>query len=247
MIDGKIGFSRVAPDSYFSTEKKILEPQFMFMPYTVSYSSRIIKRSTVDYGAGIGLISKNNFNKFHLSWKRDQVSYEVESYFRGFNSDTHDGFYGLLRRQYHRITFDYSTKIIKKASFVSSWLNIGLGAATNNNSYNKTDVHLSYTVNVAPNTVLKEIYLQPFSERRVNTFFQIGLENDFNLHKKYFLTLNILFVQGFGELSRVDYVNSYTKNNEIELYRRGLTSKGSGFYLGISRRFQVFPKKIKSS
>lgn len=243
MARGKIGISNVASESYFSNEKKSLEHQMVYMPYTISYSSRVIKRPTVDFGIGFGLISKNNFNKFHLSWNRDQSSYEIMTYFRSYNNVSHNGFYGLLRRKYQRFSLDYSTKVLKKATFVSTWLNIGLGIALNNNSIMNNNIEWFSNNVVAPNVILNETYIQAFKEHKINTSFQIGLENDINIRKKYFLTLNLLYIQGFGELSRVDYVHSYTKNNVIELYRAGLTSKGSGLYLGISRRFQVFPKK----
>jgi hypothetical protein len=66
---------------------------------------------------------------------------------------------------------------------------------------------------------------------------------------KYIATFNVNYNQGFGVISRVEYVHEYKLNGLLVYDGTGLMSRGSGLYWGIKRRFQVYPKKnkIKSS
>ncbi|MGM0477814.1 MAG: hypothetical protein ACQERC_01230 [Bacteroidota bacterium] len=241
MLLGKMNFSRLAPEDNFSTEKSMFEKQQVYMPYSLNYSSRIVTRPTVNFGIAVDLTSENDLNKFQLSWNTDKVSYEVESSFRHHYSEVHDGFYGMLRRQYDRITLSYARKITKSPSFIVTRLTAGLGMSINFNSYDHIDVRTPLMTHVDQNTILKETYVQPFAERKFNGCLLLGLESDLYFFKKYFFSVHLLFNQGLKNISRVDYVQVYEKANMDDEYSVSLVSKGSGFYIGISRSFQLFP------
>jgi hypothetical protein len=59
--------------------------------------------------------------------------------------------------------------------------------------------------------------------------------------------LNFQYVQGFGKISRIEFVHEYNLNGAFVYNGIGLMSRGSGFYWGINRRLQVYPWKKKNN
>lgn len=244
----KTAIAFVDPASLNTSENHLFENQMFYMPYAVSESARVIKHPAFNMGLGIAMSYKNDTRMIQFLWSQDVARFRTRSSFRSYSANTYSGYgisyYGI---KLNRLTVNYSHKISKKETVIRPWFSFGLGAFINTNGF--TDVFASdWNMPLAPNgDILLRTYLQPFEEKRVNAFIKVGIENDLYLFKKYFFSVNAYFIQGFGKISRVEYVHEYLFNNELVFNRIGLMSRGSGFYWEVSRRFQVFPiKKTKN-
>lgn len=236
----KTAFAFVDPASLNNNEKNIFENQFVYMPYAVTHSARFIKHPTFNYGISVGASYKNDTRRIHFSIYRDVANFRIMSYFRPYYDDINAGFglsyYGV---KIHRLTLNYSHKLSKNNSFLQTWLSFGIGSFINTNGFTGT-FPVDWGMWVAPNALLGKTYLQPFDERRLNGCIKLGFENDLFLKNKYLFSLNAYYTQGFGIISRVEYVHEYVIDNQSVISRPGLMSRGSGFYFEISRRFKVY-------
>jgi hypothetical protein len=228
-----------------NNERNFLENQFISKPYAITYSARVIKHQTAVYGLSIGYIYKNNTRFLKLSYTKDIASFRTFSHFRSYSEPSYYGmtvnYYGV---GFHRFLTEYGLKIPNKSKNVQSWFSIGAGININRNRWTGL-FPFSWNVPLSPNgDELLRTYIRTFEENRVNAFLKIGFDHDLYLKNKYIFSLKFQYIQGFGIISRVEYVHEYNLNGAFVYDGTGLMSRGSGFYWGINRRFQVYPWKI---
>lgn len=244
MIQSKTAIAFVDPLDRSNSSENILENQTFYSPYAVNESARIIKNQALDIGLGFGFSYKNNTRKIQFLWNRDVARFRVSSLVRSYNDDAHSGsgisYFGIT---INRFSLNYSQRLAEKNDFVDSWFTLGLGTFLN---FNSTGAKLGSeweNFYVAPDAQLKTIYLQSFEERTLNGLIKVGFENDLLFRNKYLFSLNAYYIQGIGTISRVVYGHEYSINNEHVIYHTGLISRGSGFYLELSRSFRVYSSK----
>jgi hypothetical protein len=241
----KMGIGFVDPSDLNIGQQNILENQTFYMPYVVSENSRIVKQPTYRFGLAFGISYKNDTRNIQLSYNRDNASRKASSYMRAFNDTIHYGFGAIDGVGLHRITLNYNCKLSKENSAIQTWFSIGAGTFINKTRF-VDPFAFSWYIPLSPTgVVLTKTYMQRFEETKMNVFLKIGFDTDFMLKQKYLFSLNAYYIQGFGVISRIEYVHEYLINNEPMRYGVGLMSRGSGFYLELSRRINVYPWKKK--
>lgn len=245
-INFKTSTAFVDPNDLNTNENNLLENQFFYKPYAVAYASRIIKHQTFLYGISAGLKFKNNRRIVKLNYTLDLANFRAKSLYRAYNEENHSGFtVNYLGIGFKRFGIDHSINISKENKQSATWISFGGGVNINKNRWVSI---FSFTPNTLLNPngdTLLSTYLRPFEENRVNVFLKIGINQDVYIKKKYFFSFNIDYVQGFGIISRVEYVHEYKLNGSFVYDGTGLLSRGSGLYWGINRRFQFYSWKVK--
>lgn len=225
----------------------IFENQRFYKPYSIAYNARVVKHQFSVYGLSAGYIFKNDSRILSISYNKDIAGYRAFSLFRSYYSETHQGSYvNYLGTGFHRFLIDYSLKISSRYKFLKTWFTFGAGINLNQNQ-GTFNSELNWNIDLNPNgDKLLYTYLNTFEENRVNFCLKVGFNHDFYLKNKYFTTLSFNYIQGLGIISRVEYGHVYNFNGLVVKDGTDLMSRGSGLYLGVKRRFQVYPKKIKA-
>ncbi len=246
ILNFKRSIAFVDPADLNNNEPAGLGNQYFYQPYSVAYSTNFVKHLTFGYGLSLGYSFRNDTRFLHLTYSKDAADFGAHSTFRPYNSDMHVGFgstyYGIGLK---RINLDYSMQLSKEKGFLTPWFHAGLGCNINTNTWTAT-FPFAFNTPLNPNgDILLLTYIQPFEERRINGLLKIGLSNDFYVKNKYLFSLNAYYIQGFGIASRIEFVHEYILNSQVVKSGVGLISRGSGFYLEFSRRFQIYPLKKK--
>lgn len=243
----KTSIAFVDPANLYTTENNLLENQYFYKPYAVSYSARLVKRQLAIYGMSFGMKFRGDTRFVKLTYAKDCLSYRSYSSFRNYYDSEHYGFVNNYHNVgFHRLMLDYGLKIKSKSTIFQAWFTFGGGVNINRNNW--TGIFpIQWGLQLNPNgDELLRTYIQPFAEKRVNGCLKVGFDTDFFLRKKYLLTLSFQYIQGFGVLSRIEHVHEYKLDGEFVYDGTGIMSRGSGFYWGVKRNFQVFPWKRKS-
>lgn len=242
----KTSIAFVDPANMNNNEKKKFENQGFYKPYAIAYSARVVKHQFAIYGFSAGYMFKNDTRFLKFSYAKDMAGFRAYSFYRPDSSPSYLGnFTNYIGISFHRLLIDYGIKISSKSKYFQSWFTIGAGININRNKSSQIiEGHRNVILNSVGDELLR-VYSKSFEESRVNASFKIGFDSDLYLKKKYIATFNIHYIQGFGVISKVEYVHEYKLNNEFVYDGTGLMSRGSGFYWGIKRRFQVYPKKTK--
>lgn len=243
----KTSISFVDPANLNNNEKNIFENQSFYKPYSVAYSARVVKHQFPIYGLSAGLIYKNDSRSIRFSYNKDILGFRAYSLFRPYYSEIHSGYvvnyYGAIGS--YRFLIDYSLKFSNKNEFAQNWFTLGIGFSVNRNRWTGIFAQ-GWNMQLSPNgDELLSTYLKPFEENRENLCVKIGFESDLNLKNKYIATINFHYIQGFGVISRVEYVHEYKINGSFVYDGTGLMSRGSGMYWGIKRKFQIYPRRNK--
>jgi len=242
----KTSIAFVDPANMNNNEKNIFENQGFYKPYAIAYSARVVKHQFQIYGLSAGFTYKNDSRFLKFSYSKDIAGFRAYSSFRPYNYDTHSGYVANYSGiGFHRLLIDYGLKISNEAKFIQTWFTIGAGININRNRW--TGIFpVSWDMQLSPNgDELLRTYIRPFEENRVNACLKIGFDHDVYLKNKYIISLNINYIQGFGIISRVEYVHEYNLNGSFVYDGTGLMSRGSGIYWGVKRRFQIYPRKTK--
>lgn len=246
-IDPKVNFnlpySYVDPSDYNSLENKWIGDQNVYTPFLNTVSKRFIPRLGVRVGLGAGAISANGKHLYELEWCADRATIWIESEFQRYNQNLVEGVGIIQHRRFNRIGFNYSYKFFESKGIVRPWITFGLGLNINTNQ-NDVIPHSQKYGNywLAPHAELKEIYMQPFAENRVNGYLKIGLKSDFYIKDNYLFTLGVQYIQGIGaHLTRLEYVTKFNVNNQPFVHNVGLMSRETTLNFQISRRFQLYP------
>lgn len=245
-LNFKTSIALVDPASLNNNEKNFFENQSFYKPYAVAFNARVVKHQFSIYGLSMGMSFKNDSRFIKISYNKDIAGFRAFSFFRPYYYDTHSGYFANYSGiGFHRFIIDYGLKISNKQKFIKTWFTIGAGVNVNRNRW--TGIFpSSWDMPLSPNgDKLIRTYIRPFEENKVNVCLKIGFDSDLYLKKKYIATFNIHYIQGFGVISRVEYVHEYNINGTVVYDGTGLMSRGSGFYWGFKRRFQVYPKKTK--
>ena len=246
-INFKTSTAFVDPNDLLTDENNLLENQGFYLPYAIAYNARVIKHQFQIFGLSAGLTYKNDSRFIKLSYNKDIAGFRAYSFYRPYLSPSFLGtsldYQGI---GYHRLMINYGLKITTKSKFVQSWFTIGAGININHNRATQIFQGHNNILLSANGDELLRAYIRTFEENRVNACLKIGFEHDLILNNKYIFSLNLQYIQGFGKISRIEYVHEYKLNGLFVYDGTGLLSRGSGLYWGINRRFQVYPWKKRA-
>jgi hypothetical protein len=245
-LNFKTSIAFVDPANMNNNENNFLENQRFYKPYAIAYNARVVKHQFSVYGLSAGFIFKNDSRMLKVCYNKDIAGYRAFSLFRAYNSETHSGsFVNYMGIGYHRILIDFGAKISSRSNLIKTWFTFGAGINVNQNqgAFN-SETH--WNIDLNPNgDKLLYTYLRSVEENKVNFCLKIGFDHDIFMKNKYIASLNFNYIQGLGIISRAEYGHVYNFNGLVVKDGTELMSRGSGFYWGIKRRFQVYPKKIK--
>lgn len=243
----KLSTAHLDPNDVTISENKWFENQFIYKPYAVAYTTRVIKKLAAVYGFSAGMKFRQDTRFLSFTVSKDVASFRAWSFYRAYNSDILEAFtVNYFRTGFKRYAVDYGIRFPSKRQSFQQWLTVGVGLNVNHND-DFPPIPFYPNVLLNPNgDKLVSTYIKSFKENRVNACVKIGFDSDLYLGKTYIATFNVNFVQGFGIISRVEFVHEYEFNGQLVYDGTGLISRGSGLYFGIKRRFQVFPRKQNS-
>jgi hypothetical protein len=247
-INFKTSTAFVDPNDLLTNENNLLENQGFYLPYAIAYNARVVKHQYQIYGLSAGFTYKNDSRFIKLSYNKDIAGFRAYSFYRPHLSPSFIG--TSLNYQgigFHRLMINYGIKISSKSNFIQSWFTIGAGININQNR--GPQIFQGHNnILLSPNgDELLRAYIRTFEENRVNACLKIGFDHDMYFKNKYIFSLNFQYVQGFGKISRIEFVHEYNLNGAFVYNGIGLMSRGSGFYWGINRRLQVYPWKKKNN
>ena len=247
LSNGMIFDNMTASNSYFQVNNKLL-----------SY------RNVIHLGINFGL-SLNNRHAIEFGWRQDgagsswqtkMMTWDTTSY--GLQTFSNNGSLRQSYISYHRFVLNYQYQITSDDNKTSFGLSFGTGLLFNPNKKKNTSppsiIFGSYSSNEAL-THLDENITMPIQETemmpvaRLSGYLSIGLYNDIRIKQKYILSASLTYLQGFKYMEYSVHRYHIIDNNVEKRFNYTSASSGSGLYLQISRKFQLYPlkKKKKSS
>lgn len=235
--------SFIAPESFNSVKKKYSYVQGVYTPYVLSRIPYFSTNIKPDIGLSFGWEFKNK-QRVQLSWSTDRLVYSTFSAYREVNSIDYTVLQLKITQNIQRLSVDYSFNLMNKSALKMDAF-IGSGIFINSSSANHLIFKEEVNQNIASQVRLNSIYFNSIDAYKINGFIYLGLESDLFFKQEYILSLRLMALQGVGKINKIDYVTEYQAGNEIVLYTNGLESRGTGIYIELSRRFQLYPLKKK--
>ena len=203
------------------------------------------------FGLNIGLKTQNERNLFQFGLNNDQSVAGVYAVFSAIQlSDSFEyEATNILNSGSNFINFhlDYLYRLNKNPKRINFYLKTGFGLAYRPSANNMFLNSRNLEVNIDKETYMVNDVIGSNSNHKTSFLVSIGLSCDLNSKKGNYLFSSSLFYTYSSTVlnqinSNVDlYTISGVENKNYKFY-----SKGSGIYLQLSRRFQLYPwKKFK--
>ncbi len=224
-------------------------------------------RNTINFGLNAGVeYKKKHFFEFGYSIDNSGVAVGVkaQSYMNNFQ-DTEGLFYNSAGSTYSqtgssfsRFSLSYSTVFYKNRNNTFNGRLLGGIGLFHNTSVNRKkniyDVHYeSHFTNgqIAEDVFITEHYSRISNYWRNSFYLNLGVGGDFYTKKnhKYLFSFDLSYLQGTRPIQIDDnFISVQDQGDALDFHYR-VSSRGSGVYFTLSRRFQVYPwkgnKKIK--
>lgn len=239
--------------------------QTMDNPYFQFGNKVLSTRPAINWGLGLGININSNKHLFKIELSQDEVGGMAEvstlSAYNPFPDQiqathySHTTFFHQSSHLVTRLSLGYNYLITKKSNKCKMYLNSDVSLLFGRSQsqvweYGDTN-ELGAFVLYNDAEIRKFYYGSSFGGQTL--MLGIGLSSDlgFKIHNKwrYIFSFNVLYRQGFKTVQSSGY-NWYIRDTgENFVINYGTSSKGSGIYFELSRRFQFYPvkKRIKSS
>lgn len=237
--------------------------QTMDNPYFKFNNKLLSSRPSIYWGIGFGINIDSNKHIFKIELSKDGVGGMAEfstlSAYNPFPNQiqathyAHQTFYHQSSHLVSRITLGYNYLLTKKSTKSKVYINSDISllfGRSHSQVWDYGDINEPGAFVLYNDSEIKKFYYgSQFSGKTL--MLGLGLSSDigFKIHNKwkYFFSLNILYRQGLKTVQSSGY-NTYIKDN-VENFDSVIyyetSSKGSGIYFEISRRFQLIPWKRK--
>ncbi|PZE18193.1 hypothetical protein DNU06_06150 [Putridiphycobacter roseus] len=249
---------RPQTNSFFNNNYSVT---YNSIPYGEVKSAVFSTSKSITFGVNVGVNFKND-DLLEVGWTQDQSGTKIKlSTFGsaaafpndyGVNNTTSTTFNTIN----HRFELLYFKKI--KTNRESTLLNI-------QNSYFVFGTgmkYVPYTVNNGINPLsgfslagqaanYDDISMywnhEVYAIKKLSTFLTFGLSSDLNYNNKYLFSCAANYTVGFNVLQATrDKLTVYENGTLLKTYHYETYSRGSGFQLQISRKFQFYPWKSKN-
>ena len=208
------------------------------------------KLSPLTLGINIGLVLKNKRHIFNLGIMGDESNAGFDYSFRTIddfgNPSSRDGGFNT-GRSFTNVHFNYKYKLNSKNKEFNWYLLAGFGWALRNKSSNltfETDV-VKGRINDTTNFLLEST-----NTRTYNPFvmmYNLGLQVDVNSKKgNYLFSSSLNYFYSNQVLTYLPTEINIYSNTKSETFQSASYSTGSGIYLQVSRRIQVYPWKTRA-
>lgn len=224
-------------------------------------------RNTINFGLNAGVeYKKKHFFEFGYSIDNSGVAVGVkaQSYMNNFQ-DTEGLFYNSAGSTYSqtgssfsRISFSYSTVFYKnRNNTFNGRLLGGIGLFHNTSVNRKKNIYdVNYESHFTNGQIAEDVFITEHYSRisnywRNSLYLNLGVGGDFYTKKnhKYLFSFDLSYLQGTRPIQIDDNFISVQDQGDVLDFHYRVSSRGSGVYFTLSRRFQVYPwkgnKKIK--
>lgn len=201
-------------------------------------------------GLGFSLDWKNENNDFMLglSWNQDVAGVGARELYLSTNEGDPAQYFNqeLLNKSsffINRFSLNFTKPLIQDHLF----LKLGAGFIFSQSGHkNDGDIYTT-TIGFDPflhdtNIIIGRTYTRT-ANYRFSLNLSVGLTADINWNEKYLFTLDIIYTQGFKNITAASYIYDVTNLNtgKTEVFSYGIFSRGSGITFQISRRLQIHP------
>jgi hypothetical protein len=209
------------------------------------------KLSPLLLGLNIGVITKNKRNIFNLGINGDESSAGLDYSFRtiddfGNPSSRDGGFY--TGRSFTNVHFNYKYKLNSQNKQFNWYLVAGFGWALRkkpSSSTFETSVVEGRT-NDTTNFLLESTNVRSYNPRIF--MYNLGLQIDVNSKKgNYLFSTSLNYYYSNQVMTYLSTKINIYSNSKSETFYSSNYSTGSGIYLQVSRRIQVYPWKKKNN
>lgn len=218
-------------------------------------------RNTINFGLNVGVeYKKKHFFEFGYSIDNSGVAVGVkaQSYMNNFQ-DTEGLFYNSAGSTYSqtgssfsRISFSYSTVFYKNSNNTfNGRLLGGIGLFHNTSVNRKKNIYdVNYESHFTNGQIAEDVFITEHYSRisnywRNSFYLNLGVGGDFYTKKKhkYLFSFDLSYLQGTRSIQIDDNFISVKDQGDVLDFHYRVSSRGSGVYFTLSRRFQVYPWK----
>ena len=218
-------------------------------------------RNTINFGLNAGVeYKKKHFFEFGYSIDNSGVAVGVkaQSYMNNFQ-DTEGLFYNSAGSTYSqtgssfsRISFSYSTVFYKnRNNTFNGRLLGGIGLFHNTSVNRKKNIYdVNYESHFTNGQIAEDVFITEHYSRISNywknsLYLNFGFGGDFYTKKnhKYLFSFDLSYLQGTRSIQIDDNFISVQDQGDVLDFHYRVSSRGSGIYFTLSRRFQVYPWK----
>jgi hypothetical protein len=230
--------------------------QFGTSPYnqenSFSYKNKNIvlpkKFSPLLLGFSVGVKLKDRF-LFEFSANQDESTSGAEIQFLNYDpvynnySESQVSYY--KGRSFGRYCLQSSVRLAKKKNN-TFFIDFGAGLAHRSGglTIEKTQFD-QYSILLDDNYSSMDITSYVVRNNTKSLLLSLGFTDDISFHNKYLFSLSLFYSKSFSFLSTVVSDITVHKGGINKTYTYHSYSRGSGIYIQISRRLQVFPWKLK--
>lgn len=235
--------------------------------FTFRNDRNFFDRNTINFGLNAGVeYKKKHFFEFGYSIDNSGVAVGVkaQSYMNNFQ-DTEGLFYNSAGSTYSqtgssfsRISLSYSTVFYKnRNNTFNGRLLGGIGLFHNTSVNRKKNIYdVNYESHFTNGQIAEDVFITEHYSRisnywRNSLYLNLGVGGDFYTKKnhKYLFSFDLSYLQGTRPIQIDDNFISVQDQGDVLDFHYRVSSRGSGIYFTLSRRFQVYPwkgnKKIK--
>lgn len=220
-------------------------------------------RNNVHFGLYLGLVLHKK-HLFDIGLATDNsgvaVGMKAQSYMNTYQ-DTEGAFfnsasstYSQIGSSHYRIAFNYSNIFYKNNyNTIQARLIGGFGVLHNSSVNRKKGIYnIEYLPHFSHGQVTDDVFIEEHYSRVTNfwknsLYFNFGLGLDFYTKKtsKYLFSFDVYYLQGTRIVQVNDeFIKVIDSGEEMNFHYR-VSSRNSGIYFTLSRRFQVYPWKSK--
>ncbi|MGM0477811.1 MAG: hypothetical protein ACQERC_01215 [Bacteroidota bacterium] len=198
-------------------------------------------------GLGLSVDWKNEKQNFllGLSWNQDIASVSAKESYLSTNEEPSEYFSQELRTrkslEIHRFSLNFSKPVMNESLIIK----FGAGFIFSQSGYKKGGDHYVNSYSFDPflldtNITVGRTY-SVTANNRLSLNLSIGLTADIKWNKSYLFSLDVIYTQGFKNITAGNFVYTIKDLNTgvVTNLDYGLYSKGSGFTLQISRRLNI--------
>ena len=208
------------------------------------------KLSPLTLGINVGIITKNKRHIFNFGINGDNTSAGLDYSFSAIDdfgnpSSRDGGFY--TGRSFTNVHFNYKYKLNSQNKQFNWYLVAGFGWA-----FRKTPTSLTFETDVVEgrmndttNFLMESTNVRTYNPRIF--MYNLGLQVDVNSHKgKYLFSTSLNYHYSNKVMTYLSTKINIYSNSKSETFYSSNYSTGSGIYLQVSRRIQVYPWKTRT-
>lgn len=261
-IDSKICTSTLLNNRYNQFINLPIKNGFPINPYFSANNVILSSRPCINFGVYVAMSINNGKHIFEIGVNEDVTGSAYESHYMLYSDNDSLNFYSnsynrirssLFTYRYH---MQYSLRLTKQSSWVTPYLTFGSGLIYNRD-YNADEVDNPFlnpaldiesygNVQIDENVAIYKVSHITYASNKYSGYINLGISGDFYTKSNaHLFSISIFYLQGFKILEDTYHRHFITDNGVDKIYSHSTSSRGSGLYFQLSRKFQFHPWPIK--